>query len=139
MSIKQGAEGFGKVAEWIHVSHLAVGDEADEQGPVLGSYLVPCEDGVLSCQGDLSDLVLDGAVVELQPAVLQEPSPARPAHERAADVFGQLSEIAGRFAPFVQPDGSRILILPEGRPLTRIIASVFDQHLPEGVRYSRAS
>lgn len=51
----------------------------------------------------------------------------------------QLSEIAGRLAPFVVKDGSRIAILPEGRPLTRIIASVFDQHVPEGLRYSRAS
>lgn len=58
---------------------------------------------------------------------------------RVETLTSQLAEITSRFAPFVQKDGSRIVILPEGRPLTRIIASVFDQHVPEGVRYSRAS
>lgn len=58
---------------------------------------------------------------------------------RVESLIPLLSEIAERFACFVQKDGSRIAILPEGRPLTRIIASVFDQHVPEGVRYSRAS
>jgi oxygen-independent coproporphyrinogen-3 oxidase len=57
----------------------------------------------------------------------------------AEGLIPQLSEIAARFAPFVRRDGSHIEILPEGRPLTRIIASAFDQHVPEGVRYSRAS
>ena len=59
--------------------------------------------------------------------------------QRVEALKPQLADIAGRFAPFIQRDGSRIVILPEGRPLTRIIASVFDQHVPEGVRYSRAS
>ena len=30
-------------------------------------------------------------------------------------------------------------ITPEGRALTRIIASAFDAHTPEGARYSQAS
>ena len=64
----------------------------------------------------------------------------RPEFGRCVEgLMPQLSEIAYRFAPFVERDGSRIAILREGRPLTRIIASVFDQHVPEGVRYSRAS
>jgi oxygen-independent coproporphyrinogen-3 oxidase len=47
--------------------------------------------------------------------------------------------MADRFAPFATLDENRITIAPEGRALTRIIASVLDQHVPEGVRYSRAS
>ncbi|MGP6089924.1 oxygen-independent coproporphyrinogen III oxidase [Antarctobacter jejuensis] len=50
-----------------------------------------------------------------------------------------LKEVATSFAPFAKLTGKRIDILPEGRALTRIIASAFDQHVPEGVRYSRAS
>src|SRR6056297_717701 len=50
-----------------------------------------------------------------------------------------LGTMAARFAPYVTLDGTRLHIAPEGRPLTRIIASVLDQHVPEGVRYSRAS
>ncbi|MFA8386363.1 MAG: oxygen-independent coproporphyrinogen III oxidase [Pelagibaca sp.] len=50
-----------------------------------------------------------------------------------------LQDMATRFAPFAVLEGQRISIAPEGRSLTRIIASVLDQHVPEGVRYSRAS
>ncbi len=47
--------------------------------------------------------------------------------------------ITTRFAPFVRKVGQRLEITAEGRPLTRMIASVLDLHVPEGVRYSRAS
>lgn len=50
-----------------------------------------------------------------------------------------LKEMAERFAPFVLLDGARMEVAPKGYALTRIIASVLDQHVPEGVRYSRAS
>ncbi|OWY18238.1 hypothetical protein B6V73_00005, partial [Thioclava sp. JM3] len=50
-----------------------------------------------------------------------------------------LTEMATRFAPFARLTGKRISIAQEGRPLTRMIASVLDQYVPEGVRYSRAS
>ena len=50
-----------------------------------------------------------------------------------------LKDMAKRFAPFAESAGQRLKISPEGRSLTRIIASMLDQHVPEGVRYSRAS
>ena len=50
-----------------------------------------------------------------------------------------LATIAARFGGLVRSTAGRLEILPEARPLTRIIASVFDAHVPEGVRYSRAS
>lgn len=50
-----------------------------------------------------------------------------------------LSEMAVRFTPYVTLDETQLRIAPEGHPLTRIIASVLDQHVPTGVRYSRAS
>ena len=50
-----------------------------------------------------------------------------------------LDVITTRFAPFVRKVGQRLEITAEGRPLTRMIASVLDLHVPEGVRYSRAS
>ncbi len=50
-----------------------------------------------------------------------------------------LAEMANRFAPYATLDDTRLDIAQDGRPLTRIIASVLDQHVPEGVRYSRAS
>ena len=50
-----------------------------------------------------------------------------------------LGRIAERFGALVRLTDEALEILPEGRPLTRIIASGFDAHMPEGVRYSRAS
>lgn len=50
-----------------------------------------------------------------------------------------LQEMATRLAPFAELEGQRIDISPDGRCLTRIIASVLDQHVPEGLRHSRTS
>ena len=58
---------------------------------------------------------------------------------RACELLPCLNEMAARFAPFTELTGRRITIAPEGRALTRMIASVLDQHVPDGVRYSRAS
>ncbi len=57
----------------------------------------------------------------------------------AQSLLPYLEDMSQRFAPFVRLREGRIDIAPEGRALTRIIASVLDQHVPEGVRYSRAS
>lgn len=50
-----------------------------------------------------------------------------------------LIAIAARFGDLVQLDADALEILPEGRALTRIMASCLDAHKPDGVRYSRAS
>lgn len=50
-----------------------------------------------------------------------------------------LTGIADRLHEFVVLTGERLEIMLEGRPLTRIIASALDAHVPESVRYSRAS
>ncbi len=47
--------------------------------------------------------------------------------------------VAERFGDLVALTGAALTILPQGRPLTRIIASAFDAHEPEGARYSLAS
>ncbi|MEE4189573.1 MAG: oxygen-independent coproporphyrinogen III oxidase [Roseobacter sp.] len=57
----------------------------------------------------------------------------------AYTILPYLEDMAMRFAPLAKLEGHRISISPGGRPLTRIIASVLDQHIPDGVRYSRAS
>lgn len=58
---------------------------------------------------------------------------------RARDLSPLLSHAAVRYAPFVQVQGARLVILPEGRCLTRLIAAELDRHRPAGMRYSRAS
>ncbi|MFS4581321.1 oxygen-independent coproporphyrinogen III oxidase [Phaeobacter sp. C3_T13_0] len=61
--------------------------------------------------------------------------------------FGQLSNqlntdlerVAATYSDLVTLDQNVLRINPEGRALTRIIASAFDAHKPQGVRYSQAS
>ncbi len=49
------------------------------------------------------------------------------------------ADIARQFGELVTLQHGSLAIRPEGRPLTRIIASGFDAHLTQGGRYSRAS
>jgi len=51
----------------------------------------------------------------------------------------ELAAVAEHFGALVSLDDTALTILPEGRALTRIVASRFDAHVPEGTRYSRAS
>lgn len=57
----------------------------------------------------------------------------------AAALSPLLRQVAAHFGALVRLDGGHLVILPHGRPLVRIVASMFDTHVPEGVRYSRAS
>ncbi|MFW8593903.1 oxygen-independent coproporphyrinogen III oxidase [Cribrihabitans neustonicus] len=59
--------------------------------------------------------------------------------EEAAVLDAEVDGVASRFGDLVRLTGAALEILPEGRPLTRIIASTFDAHKLDGVRYSRAS
>ena len=60
--------------------------------------------------------------------------------EATSALAADVAAAAQRFAGFVaqEPDGG-LSIRPEGRPLTRMIASLLDAHAPEGTRYSQAS
>ena len=57
----------------------------------------------------------------------------------ACGLDADLGRIAARFGDLVRLDETALEILPDGRALTRIMASCLDAHQPEGVRYSRAS
>lgn len=57
----------------------------------------------------------------------------------ACGLDADLGLIAARFGDLVRLDETALEILPDGRALTRIMASCLDAHQPEGVRYSRAS
>ncbi|WP_281982588.1 oxygen-independent coproporphyrinogen III oxidase [Thalassorhabdomicrobium marinisediminis] len=58
---------------------------------------------------------------------------------QARSLAPELAKMAEAFAPFVTFDGTEIRIAPKGQALTRLIAATLDQHVPDGVRYSRAS
>ncbi|MEP2717937.1 oxygen-independent coproporphyrinogen III oxidase [Pseudophaeobacter sp.] len=50
-----------------------------------------------------------------------------------------LAKVLARFGDLVTLDEDKMEITPEGRPLTRIIASLFDAHMPADAKFSRAS
>ncbi|WP_293572999.1 oxygen-independent coproporphyrinogen III oxidase [Phaeobacter sp.] len=50
-----------------------------------------------------------------------------------------IEEVCEVYGSLVTWSGDKLTITPAGRPLTRMIASTFDTHKPEGVRYSQAS
>ncbi|WP_134012222.1 oxygen-independent coproporphyrinogen III oxidase [Litoreibacter halocynthiae] len=58
---------------------------------------------------------------------------------QVANIAPLLPQVAAKFDGLVSLQNQCLEIKPEGRALTRIIASCFDAHVPEGVRYSRAS
>ncbi|MDF3416632.1 hypothetical protein HKX54_19330 [Sulfitobacter sp. M57] len=59
--------------------------------------------------------------------------------DQAALVRAVLRRISTSFSEFVIFDGRRMQIHPDGRALPRIIAAGLVQHVPEGIKYSRAS
>lgn len=58
---------------------------------------------------------------------------------QAAALAPNIAKIAQHFEGFVERSDAGLAIRPEGRPLTRMIASGFDAYVPEGIRYSHAS
>jgi oxygen-independent coproporphyrinogen-3 oxidase len=50
-----------------------------------------------------------------------------------------VADIRKRFAPAIRSTDRGFAVRPGWRALTRIVAGAFDAHVPEGVRYSRAS
>ena len=56
-------------------------------------------------------------------------------HQLDAD----LAQVVARFGTLVSLTDHKLEITPEGRPMTRIIASLFDAHMPADAKFSRAS
>ena len=59
--------------------------------------------------------------------------------DAASGLAPEIAAVVQRFDGLVAQEGQTLQILPDGQALTRIIASAFDAHVPEGVRYSHAS
>lgn len=64
----------------------------------------------------------------------------RAEHGAEADALAPLhAEVTQRFAPYVVHDADMLRIAPEGRAITRIIASAYDARSPKDAVFSRAS
>ncbi|MEP4035935.1 oxygen-independent coproporphyrinogen III oxidase [Pseudophaeobacter sp.] len=58
---------------------------------------------------------------------------------RTAELDADLEKVVARFGELVTLTDEKLEITPEGRPMTRIIASLFDAHMPADAKFSRAS
>ncbi len=56
-----------------------------------------------------------------------------------AGLEADLAKVEARFGDLVSLTAHRLEITAEGRPLTRLIASLFDAHMPADAKFSRAS
>jgi len=58
---------------------------------------------------------------------------------RADQLRAEMHAIAQRFGDLLHIEDDRLIITPEARALTRIVAGAFDSYNPDGARYSQAS
>lgn len=72
----------------IDAVHFAGFDERGDDGPLFGSGIMACEEGVFAVQGDGVDGAFDGVVVDLDAAIGKEAA-------KAVAVSGDIGE---RFA-----------------------------------------
>ena len=85
MAFDDGGERRGEPCVGIDAVHLAGLDQRGDDGPVFGTCVMTCEEGVLAVQGDGADRALDGIAVQFDTAIGQE------AAETVA-VFGDIGQ-----------------------------------------------
>ncbi len=73
MPLDDGGEGFGQPRIRVNAVHLAGLDQRGDDGPVPGSGIMPCKEGVLAVQGDGA---FDGIAVDLDATVGKEATKA---------------------------------------------------------------
>ena len=72
MTVDDPGEDVCQIPERIHVVQLAGFDQRGDGGPMFGASVRPREQRVLSVERDRADGSLDGVVVELDAAVIDE-------------------------------------------------------------------
>ncbi len=88
MSGDNAADDVGDVGLRIDLAELSGLDERGEDGPVFAAGVGAGVQGVLAGERQGSNGALDGVVVDLDPAVVEEKGQARPAGQRIADGLG---------------------------------------------------
>ncbi len=76
MAADDCGERSGQPGMRIDRVHLAGFDQLGDDGPVFGTGVVACEEGVLAVQGDGSNGAFDGVVVDLDTSVRHEAAKA---------------------------------------------------------------
>src|ERR1700730_14329979 len=94
MTVDDAREDVGQIRERVDVVQLAGLDQGRDDGPMLGASVGTGEQGVLPVERDRADGALDGVVVELDAAVINEARQSLPARQGIADCFSKLAFLA---------------------------------------------
>ena len=79
MTVDDAGERVGQVSKRIDVIQLTGFDQGGDDGPVLGTAVGACEQRIFPVERDRTDRALDGVVVELDTAIIDEARQALPA------------------------------------------------------------
>ena len=90
MAVGKAGQRLGQPGVRVDAGELAVLDERGDNCPVVAAFVGSCEQGVFAVEGKRADGTLDGVVVEIDPAIIEEAREAIPAFEGIADRFAEL-------------------------------------------------
>jgi len=130
-------ECFGDVGDVIDVVELAGGNDRGQQGPVVCSDLMACEERIFPGQADRPDGVLERIGVEFETAVIEEARQSRPVIDRLADVLGERRAVGNHRELFLEPrlqrgdDGNAACVCAKGafkRSFSSHSTAVFMRH-----------
>lgn len=79
MAVDDPREAIGQVSERIDVVQLTGFDQGGDDGPMFGAAVGACEQRIFTVQRDRTDRALDGVIVELDTAIIDEARQAIPA------------------------------------------------------------
>ncbi|MHC2440300.1 hypothetical protein ACVMB0_007675 [Bradyrhizobium sp. USDA 4451] len=79
MAVDDPDEGIGQIGKRIDVIQLTGFDQGGDDGPVLGAAVGACKQRILPVERNRADRALDGVVVELDAAIIDEARQPLPA------------------------------------------------------------
>src|SRR6476646_7157722 len=91
MAVDDPGEDVGEVGNRVDVVQLAGFDQRRDSGPMLGATVGAREQRIFPVERDRAYRALDGIVVELDAAIVDEARQAFPTRERIADGLGELA------------------------------------------------
>jgi hypothetical protein len=108
VTIDDAREDVGQIRERVDVVQLAGLDQGRDDGPMFGASVRAGEQRVFPIERDRADGALDGVVVELDAAVIDEARQALPARQGIADGLGKLAFPADQAEFYAQPRLKRV-------------------------------
>ena len=89
MAVKHSLEDVAEIGEGLDVVELCGFDKRADDGPAVGAAVGAGEQVVLATKGDRANGTLDGVVVEIDTAVIEEQAEGRPAGKGITDGVGK--------------------------------------------------